>query len=293
MSSPTATPDFSGLWIPLVTPFQSDGSVDHAALARLARHLQPQGIAGFVVCGSTGEAAALDEQEQLAVLQTVLQACPGLPVVMGLSDYHLPQAIARVRQLAALPLAGLLVSAPHYVRPAQAGLLRWFGDIADASTHPLVVYDIPYRTGVSLHRDTLLALAGHPRIAAIKDCGGDAGKTLALIAQGRLQVLAGEDLQIFSTLAQGGVGAIAASAHVATSQFAQLLALLRAARMDEARALWMRLVPLVEAVFAEPNPAPVKALLTRQGLLQGGLRAPMTACSAGHDERLAQLLPAD
>lgn len=279
---PTATAaDFSGLWIPLLTPFR-DGAVDHLALGKLVRRLRADGVTGFVACGSTGEAAALDAAEQLAVLDTTLQAADGRPVAMGISDYHLPKALARVRELASRPIAGLLVPAPHYIRPSQAGLLHWFRTLADASTVPLIVYDIPYRTGVQLERHTLLELARHPGIQAIKDCGADHAKTLALIAQGQMQVLAGEDLQMFLTIAQGGVGAIAATAHLQTPAFVQLIRLLRAGRCSDAQALWHTLVPWIEAVFAEPNPAPLKAMLARQGAIDGALRAPMTACSAQH-----------
>jgi 4-hydroxy-tetrahydrodipicolinate synthase len=195
--------------------------VDHDALAALTRRLAADGVTGFVPCGSTGEAAALDEAEQLAVLDTVLAAAGGLPVVMGVSGYHLGKATAWARKLSERPIAGLLVAAPHYVRPSQAGLLEWFRAIADASTVPVLVYDIPYRTGVTIARETLLALAAHPRIRGIKDCGGDMAKTRAVIADGRLQVLSGEDHQIFSTMAEGGVGAIAASGNVQTRRFVQ------------------------------------------------------------------------
>lgn len=283
--------DFSGLWIPLITPFR-DGNIDHAALAQLARRLRKDGVKGLVVCGSTGEAAALDTQEQRDALATVLQAVPGMPVVMGLSGYHLAQTQAWVRELGALPLAGLLVPAPHYIRPSQAGLLQWFHALADASAVPLIVYDIPYRTGVAIERSTLLELALHPRIQAIKDCGGDMGKTLALIAQARLQVLAGEDLQMFAILAQGGVGAIAASAHLATNAFVQLVALLRAGQLAQARALWHALLPLVEGSFAEPNPGPVKCMLTLTGAIDGGLRAPMAPCSPALAAQLRRVLGA-
>ncbi len=280
--------NFSGLWIPLITPF-SDGAVDHPALTRLVRHLRPTGIAGFVVCGSTGEAAALDEAEQLAVLDTVQQAADGLPLVMGLSGYHLPKTLAWVKALANRPLAGLLVPPPHYIRPAQSGVLHWFNAIADASAQPLIIYDIPYRTGVSIERDTFRALGRHPGIQAVKDCGGDAGKTQALIDHGRLQVLAGEDGQIFSTLALGGSGAIAASAHVHTQRFVRVLHALQQGDLAQARTHWRPLLPLIEALFGEPNPGPLKALLTHQGLIQNELRAPMTAASAAHTQRLIAL----
>lgn len=282
------TPDFSGLWVALVTPFR-DGAVDHAALAALTRRLADDGVTGFVPCGSTGEAAALDEDEQLAVLDTVLEAAGGRPVVMGVSGYHLGKATAWARKLSQRPLAGLLVSAPHYVRPSQAGLLEWFRAIADASTVPVLVYDIPYRTGVTIARDTLLALAEHPRIRGIKDCGGDMAKTRALIADGRLQVLTGEDHQIFGTMAEGGAGAIAASGHIQTQRFVRLVRLLADNQLAEARAEWQLLQPMVELLFAEPNPGPLKALLAAGGAMRDELRSPMTRASDGLRERLVAL----
>ncbi|MET3441309.1 4-hydroxy-tetrahydrodipicolinate synthase [Variovorax paradoxus] len=287
-SNPSANPDFSGLWIPLVTPFRS-GAVDHAALSALTRRLADDGVAGFVVCASTGEAAALDEAEQLAALDTVQAAADGLPIIMGLSGYHLGKTTAWVRRLAERPLAGLQVPAPHYIRPSQAGLLEWFRAIADASAAPVLVYDIPYRTGATIARETLLTLAEHPRIRGIKDCGGDMAKTRAVIADGRLQVLSGEDHQIFSTVAEGGVGAIAASGHVQTRRFVQVLRLLAENRLAEARAEWQLLQPLIEMLFAEPNPAPLKALLAHNGSMSDELRSPMTRASDALRDRLVEL----
>lgn len=277
--------DFSGLWIALITPFRDD-AVDHPALAHLVQRYADAGVSGFVACGSTGEAAALDKTEQLAVLDTVLKAAGTLPVVMGVSGYHLGQTLAWYKELTLRPVAGLLVSAPHYIRPAQAGLVHWFTTLADASDKPLLIYDIPYRTGVTMTLETLLTLAAHPNIQAIKDCAGDAGKTQALITDGRLRVLTGEDAQIFNTLAMGGAGAISACAHLCTAQFAQVIRCLQKGDLPGARTLWQPLVPMVTAAFAEPNPAVIKAVLAQQGLIQDGLRLPMIAASAGATERL-------
>jgi 4-hydroxy-tetrahydrodipicolinate synthase len=280
------SPDFSGLWIPLVTPFR-DGAVDHSALAGLVERLALTGVAGFVVCGSTGEAAALDSDEQLAALDTVARAAPSMPRIMGISGYHLGKTLEWVRLLGDRGLAGLLVPAPNYIRPSQAGLVDWFSAIADASAVPLLVYDIPYRTGSSILRETLLALAGHPGIRAIKDCGGDMAKTRALIADGRLQVLAGEDAQMFSTVAEGGSGAIAASAHLQTERFVSVLRLLREGRLADAREQWQPLLPLIEALFGDANPGPLKAVLANEGWMRDELRAPMTRAS---DELRGRLL---
>lgn len=243
-----------------------------------------------MACGSTGEAAALDDAEQLAVLDTVLAAANGLPVMMGLSGYHLPQTRAWVKTLAIRPIHSLLVPAPHYIRPSQAGLLHWFRTLADASSAPVVVYDIPYRTGSQLTKDTLLALAAHPTIRAIKDCGGDARKTQALIADGRLQVLAGEDAQILSTVALGGAGAIAASAHLRTADFVQVIRLAQEGRLTQARARWQSLPALIDALFAEPNPALIKLALADQGLIYNELRLPMTVASVEGTAQIRQAL---
>jgi len=289
MSSLGTSFDFKGLWIPLVTPFRN-GAVDHKSLAALVRRVRADGVSGLVVCGSTGEAAALDKTEQDAVLATVLEAAQGLPVVMGLSGYHLGHTLERVGELNSQPLAGVLVAAPHYIRPSQAGLQQWFEAIASASTHPLIVYDIPYRTGATLELATLRALAAHPNICAIKDCGGNTAKTQALLGDGQLQVLAGEDIQIFTTVALGGSGAIAASAHVHTRRFVELLGLLQKQDLPAARKLWHSLRPLVELSFAEPNPGPVKALLALQDEMTAELRAPMTQASAALVAQLQRLL---
>lgn len=282
---------FSGLWVALVTPFR-EGKVDHPALHRLVKKLGHDGVAGFVPCGSTGEAAALDEAEQLAVLATVLDASGGLPVAMGVSGYHLPQMLDWVRLLGQQPIAGLLVPAPLYIRPSQTGLRHWFEAIATASPVPLIVYDIPYRTGSRIEVDTLLALASHPNIQAVKDCGGDAHKTQKLIADGRLQVLAGEDAQMFSTVALGGAGAISAAAHVNTAAWVQVLQHLQAGDLPTAQRMWHALAPVIEALFNEPNPALIKAVLAHQGRMTPELRPPMMAATPAGAAAMLQLLAA-
>ncbi|CAB3651868.1 4-hydroxy-tetrahydrodipicolinate synthase [Paraburkholderia phenoliruptrix] len=288
---------FSGIWIPLITPF-ADGAVDHAALRALVRRYADAGVAGIVALGTTGEPAALDDAEQDAVIATILEAARAgrggtsepsapLPVVAGVPGNHTASMRERIQQLNALPIAGVLMAAPYYVRPSQAGIVSHFMTLADASEKPVVLYDIPYRTGVRLELDTLLTLAAHPRIQAVKDCAGSLDTTLALSRDGRLQVLTGEDMQIFNTLCLGGSGAIAASAHVRTEQFVALYRALAAGALEEGRRIFHTLVPLIHALFAEPNPAPVKAWLASQGLIRDELRLPMTRASTTLAERLA------
>jgi 4-hydroxy-tetrahydrodipicolinate synthase len=178
-------------------------------------------------------------------------------------------------------IAGCLVPPPSYVRPSQQGVIEFYAQVAAAARPlPVIVYDIPYRTGVELALATLRTLAGIDGIRALKDCGGDARKTQALIADGRLQVLAGEDHQIFTTLCQGGRGAIAASAHLHPRHFVALYEHVQAGRWLEARALHHALAPLVGALFAEPNPAPLKAVLAHLGHVDPGVRPPLTPATA-------------
>ncbi|MEP6504952.1 MAG: 4-hydroxy-tetrahydrodipicolinate synthase [Betaproteobacteria bacterium] len=281
--------DFSGLWIPLVTPLR-DGRVDHDALAALVKRLAAAGVAGFVVCATTGEAPLLDDDERGAVLATVSRHAD-LPVTMGSAGNTAQDVLRRMAQACehGRP-AAFLVPPPAYLRPSQAALLAFFTTIADAAPAPLVVYDIPARTGVRLELDTLLALAAHPRIAALKDCGGRVEQTEALIADGRLQVLCGNDNEWFSTRCLGGAGAIAASAHLRTDLFVAFDQALARGDLATGRALWRRLKPLTVGLFEEPSPAPVKAVLAAQGECANELRAPMTATSPELQERLLALV---
>lgn len=286
--------DFSGIWIPLVTPLRND-SVDLSALSRLVKHLAAQGVAGFVPCGSTGEAAMLSIEEQQQVLATTLQSAGGRPAICGVAGAR-PQAVlaSMARLVAAVDnaegLKAFLLTAPAYVKPSQAGIEDFFRQVADAAPRPLVVYDIPSRTGVRIETATLQALADHPRIVAVKDCSGDRSAAEALLADGRLAWLAGNDDELFDQLARGARGAIVATAHLATADFVALHRAFAQGRLDTARSLWRRLAPLTRDAFAEPNPAPLKAALARQGWLANELRMPMHPAAAATAEALLSRL---
>lgn len=273
--------EFNGIWVPLVTPFR-DGAVDVPALRRLVQHLGAQGVAGFVACGSTGEAAMLTEAEQDSVLATALDAAGGKPVLMGLAGVDAAAIARRAQALTERHRpAGWLLAPPAYVRPSQAGIVQHFHAVASATPLPLVAYDIPARTGVRIQPGTLLALADHPQIRAVKDCSGDRAAAEAVLAGGRLALLGGNDDELFDQLARGAAGAITASAHLATRAFVQLAAVLRGdGSLIEARALWRRLVPITQAAFAEPNPAVIKGALARQGWMADLLRPPMLPAAA-------------
>jgi 4-hydroxy-tetrahydrodipicolinate synthase len=289
---PTATnqPDLSGVWVPLITPFSDEAHrpVDLPSLGRLAAHLKSQGVHGLVMGSTTGEATALTADERLACWRTVAEHAPGLPLMIGCSGHSFADALAdmdRLRQgmhQQGLPLHSVLLGAPPYVRPSTEGLCQWFESLADAAPAPLVVYDIPYRTASVLPREALLRLARHPRICGVKDCGGDSAKTLALLHDGRLQVLAGEDLHVMAHLAHGGMGCISACVQLYPERWVGLLAHMRRSELPAAQALWRSLVPLIENAFAEPNPGPIKAALQAQGWVDSAaVRSPLTAAGEG------------
>ena len=280
--------DFSGVWIPIVTPFR-EGRIDHDALGALVRRLTADGVAGFVVCATTGEAPLLSDDERIAVLGTV-KANTAQPLIMGASATTADEVLRRIDAAMRHAPTAFLVTPPPYLRPSQDALKKFFTAIADASPAPLVAYDIPARTGVRIELDTLLALAAHPNIVALKDCGGRVEQTEALIADGRLQVLCGNDNEWFSTRCLGGVGAVAASAHIRTDLFVAFDKALARGDLVAGRALWRQLKPIAVGLFEEPSPGPVKALLAARGECANELRAPMTTASLALQQRLLVLV---
>ena len=152
---------------------------------------------------------------------------------------------------------------------------------------PLILYNIPYRTGIAIELETIRTLAQHARVVALKDCGGDPAMTLNLIADGRLDILAGEDHQILSTLCLGGTGAIAAAAHIRPDLYVRVAQQVKLGELNDARQVFYRLLPMIQLLFKEPNPGPVKAALSMMELLRDELRAPMQTASAEMREQLA------
>lgn len=270
---------YQGIWVPIVTPF-SGGEVDHAALSRLARRLVSQGIVGLVAGATTGEGHSLSRQERVAVFSTLRESLgTSYPIVIGLGEADTRSATGMARELAGLHPAGLLVTTPPYVRPSQDGLRQHFEAVTEAADLPVLIYNIPYRTGTCLELETLRALATDPRIIGIKESGASVDRLMALIHETPLRVFIGEDSQFFAALCLGAAGAIAAAAHICPEVWVRIFTLLQEDRLEEARRLAAALQPLIRALFAEPNPAPVKATLAASGLIGPELRLPMTSAS--------------
>lgn len=269
---------FEGIWIPIVTPFQGD-EIDYGALARLSKHLAEQGITGLVAGATTGEGALLRPGEQEAIFSTLREAVPEMPIVLGVSQAATEAAVAQARSLAALHPEGLLVTAPTYVRPTQQGVRRHFEAIVEAADVPVLIYNIPYRTGVNVELDTLQTLACDPRVVGIKECGGSNERMLRLVHETPLRIFSGDDTQNFTALCIGAHGIIAASAHILPSWHVLMRDLIGSGRIAEARRIAVALQPLIRNLFAEPNPAPLKSLLATQDWCSPSVRLPFVPVS--------------
>jgi 4-hydroxy-tetrahydrodipicolinate synthase len=283
-----------GLWLPLVTPFR-DGALDEPSLRRLVRHYVGRPIDGFVLAATSGEGLTLegDELERIVALVRFELASErrALPVCLGLSGAGTRKLMAELDRTASWPIDGYLISSPYYVRPSQRGLWQHFSLLANRAAHPIVLYNIPYRSSVGLANETLLRLAEHPNIVGLKDCCADRALSAELLRRrpAGFRVLTGEDTDYFDALAAGADGAILLSAHVETDRFAVIRRHLQAGQREAAEACWREVRDLTALLFAEPSPAPAKYWLARSGLIASAeVRSPMVEISAELAARLDQ-----
>ncbi|HEY0268260.1 MAG TPA: 4-hydroxy-tetrahydrodipicolinate synthase [Methyloradius sp.] len=279
-----------GIWVPLITPFKKQ-KVDLPALQNLAVDMIRSGVHGLVVCGTTGEAMSLSEKEQLDVLIAVQEVTgANYPIVMGVNAHNTTSAIEKVTLLNHFDLAGFLISVPYYVKPSQKGILMHFQQIANASGHPIILYNNPGRTGVNMEVTTVTALAKDSRFVGIKESSPDAAQLLGIAQRTKLKLFAGDDSLLLQTMNAGGIGAISAAAHIRPDLYVKIYNLVAAGKHAEACLLFNVLLPLIQLLFLEPNPAPVKALLAHQGRIGEELRLPMTPVTEGHKRKLIKAL---
>jgi 4-hydroxy-tetrahydrodipicolinate synthase len=279
MTGPSQSP--SGLWLPLITPFK-DGRLDENSLKRLVRHYEQEPLDGMILGATTGEGMTLDDAELERLVNVVADTAITLPLYLGLAGSDTARMAAQMDRTAAWPVEGNLISCPHYTRPSQDGLVRHFETLAGRTERPVLIYNIPYRTGVNLLNPAMLDLAAIDNIVGVKDCCVDAAQSFDLIQRKPegFSVLTGEDALYFIALAQGADGAILASAHVETRHFARLGHLMAAGDLNEARAIWRHLIAVPRLLFSEPSPAPIKHWLYRRGLIDSPeVRLPMTGVS--------------
>ncbi len=279
-----------GLWLPLITPFR-DGALDEASLRRMIAHYSQQPVDGLILAATTGEGLTIDDDEAARLVDVAWDALTGpMPLYLGLCGSDTRKGVKALARTARWPIDGYLIACPYYSRPSQAGLFQHFTALADATDRPVMIYNIPYRTGVNMGNETMLRLAEHPNIIGVKDCCADATQSFELLRDrpAGFSVLTGEDALFYTALTQGADGGILASAHIETKAFAAIRDRLLGG--DQAGALvdWRALSWLPKLLFAEPNPAPIKEWLRQTGLIDSAeLRLPMTGVSPALAERIA------
>lgn len=284
----------SGSITALATPFDADGELDLQAWRRLLELQLAGGTQALVVAGSTGEAAALLDAEYDALLRSAVEIVAGrVPVIAGTGLSNTAKTIEMTRRAGSLGADAALVVTPPYVRPTQDGLLAHYRAVADDGALPLLLYNVPGRTGCDMLPDTVAALCAHPRIIGVKEAVAEPGRMAALIRlRGEaFSILSGDDPTACGAMLAGADGVVSVAANVLPRAFRRLCDLAREGREEQARALEAELLPIVEFMGIEPNPVPVKALLQRQSIGHG-LRRPLLTLSQQHQDAAQRMAAA-
>ncbi len=269
---------FRGCGTALVTPFTDRGEVDVPSLRALVEWQIGEGINLLVPCGSTGEAQTQSAEERERVVATVVETTAGrVPVMAGATSNDTACAVEETHRMCRVGADYILSATPYYNKPTQEGLYRHFMAVADASTRPVCLYNVPSRTAVNLAPATALRLAEHPNVMGIKEASGDLRQVMAILAARpeRFAVLSGEDWLTLPLITMGGDGLISVTSNEAPAAMTELVRLALAEDLGRARACNDRLLPLMDANFLETNPIPVKAGLNLMGRIRDVLRLPL------------------
>lgn len=283
---------FEGMATALITPITENG-IDFEAFAKLIDWQIEKGINGLVVCGTTGESSTLtDEEHREAIRFAVKQAAGRVPVIAGTGSNDTAYAIELTKEACAAGADAVLVVTPYYNKATQKGLIKIFTAIADASTVPVILYNVPSRTGVNIEPTTVAELAKHPRISAIKDAGGNISKTAELISLcgDNIDVYSGNDDQVIPIMSLGGKGCISVLSNIMPKEAVEMCRLFKEGKTAEAAKMQIDLLPLINALFSEVNPIPVKAAMAAMGFCEDYLRLPLTPMEDGNREKLYSLM---
>ncbi|MBR7094982.1 MAG: 4-hydroxy-tetrahydrodipicolinate synthase [Clostridia bacterium] len=281
-------PPFRGVGTALITPF-CDGEIDLTAFRRLVERQITLGADALVVCGTTGEAVTLGNREKAALLATACEAANGcIPVVAGTGSADTRVAVATAKYAEDHGADALLVVTPYYNKGTREGVIKHYLTIADAVDLPIILYNVPSRTGVDLTLPTIARLCEHENIVAVKEASGDidrAADVYATIGE-KCAVYGGNDGEFLPTLSVGGIGIISVLSNLLPREMSDLYQLYREGKCAEATALHARLLPLTRLLFADTNPAPVKAAMASLGLCRDEVRLPLTVPEPALYERL-------
>jgi 4-hydroxy-tetrahydrodipicolinate synthase len=285
----------AGSMVAVVTPMNADGAVNYRQFAKVVDFHVDAGTEALVVAGTTGESATLEHDEHIEIVERACELANGrIPIVAGTGSNSTTQTLKLSRAVDRLPIAAFLVVTPYYNKPTQEGMRRHFSAIADVVSHPLILYNVPGRTGVDLKPETVIKLATHPNITAIKDATGELNRVQVLrdACGPNFQLLSGDDATGCEFMLQGGDGVISVTANVAPAAMRRLCDAARARRRDEAERIDATLQPLHRTLFCESNPIPVKWAVARMGLIGEGIRLPLTPLAAQYHSAVLEAMTA-
>jgi len=286
---------FIGCGTALVTPFTRDGSLDEQAFRRLVRRQIDAGITFLVPCGTTGESPTLTHAEKVKVVQIAIEESAGaVPVVAGAGGYDTAEVIATAREFEKLGADAILSVTPYYNKPSQAGLIAHYRALAEAIRLPIILYSVQPRTNVNIEVATVLELAKTPNIIGVKEASGNIGQIASIIhrAPDDFLVLSGDDAITLPLIALGGHGIISVASNEIPAEMTALAKAALEGRIDRARVLHDRFLPLMEVNFCEPNPQPVKAAMEMMGLLEANVRLPLIPVAEASRDRIRAVLAA-
>ena len=286
---------FKGAATALITPTTPAG-VDYDALGRLIDWQIAQGIDALVIAGTTGEGKTLSIAEHKEVLRYSAERIAGrVPMVAGTGSNEMTVSLSMSRYACEVGADALLVVTPYYIKATQNGLVKMYSTLADAVTKPLILYNVPSRTGVNIEPATYEKLADHGNIAGIKEANSDIGKivTTAALVGDRLDLYSGNDDQIVPILSLGGKGVISVLSNLLPAETSRMCHLYFEGKTAEAAAMQLRYIPLVHALFSEVNPIPVKAAMHEMGFCENYLRMPLTPMEEGHKAAMLELMRAE
>lgn len=284
---------FTGCGTALVTPFRRDGSLDEAAVSRLARRQVEAGIHFLVPCGTTGEVPTLTDAEQVRVVELVVAEAHGrVPVLAGAGGYNTEEVILAAKRMRAAGADGILSVTPYYNKPTPEGLFQHYRAISDAVEMPIVVYNVPGRTGVNVDPATLVRLTAIGNVVAVKEASGNVTQMCEICAAvpDDFIVLSGDDALTLPLMAIGGRGIISVTSNEIPAEMSRLVELAEAGDFAGARALHQRILPLMQVNFVESNPIPVKSAMASMGLLEEVFRLPMVPPTPASKKRIEGVL---
>ncbi|WP_202079803.1 4-hydroxy-tetrahydrodipicolinate synthase [Caldalkalibacillus salinus] len=280
--------NFGQVLTAMVTPFNNNGDIDFNATKTLVNYLINHGSDGLVVAGTTGESPTLTTEEKIALIQYVVEVVDGrVPVIAGTGSNHTRASVALTQQVETLGVDGVMLVTPYYNKPSQEGLYQHFSTIAQSTSLPVMLYNVPGRSVVNMSVDTVVRLSQIENIVSIKEASGDLDAMAEIISQtpSHFTLYSGDDSLTLPVLSIGGTGVISVASHIAGLEMQEMVNQYKKGEVDRAAYAHRHLLPLMKALFAAPSPSPVKSALNMRGISVGDVRLPMLPLD--HEQEIA------